>query len=102
MTRQERRRRAREHSDRPLVFEVIRGANEMAIRFADDLGVLFVSQVDGATVIEAAVIVDPDMPTSQRRAHHEELLRRSRALFGDEIEVHDPMGFRGGARAVAS
>ena len=76
------------------------GPQEIGIIF-DHVGAFFVSSVAGQLVVEAVALNNGE-PRDIVLARHDELERLSTQLFGDNIERHDPLGLRGGPKAVAS
>lgn len=80
--------------------EICLGEREIAVLF-HGVGCLFVSVAAGTIVIEAAAFNNGE-PRDVVLKRHVEIERRSRELFGDEIELRDPLGLRGGKPAVVS
>jgi hypothetical protein len=81
--------------------EIAFNEREICVLF-DGIGAFFVSVVAGRILVES-VAFNNDEPREVVRARHDELERRSNELFGDDnIERLDPLGLRGGAKAVAS
>jgi hypothetical protein len=72
------------------------------IYVVEGAGSLIIERVEDMIVVEAIAIAEPGEPRAIVQARHAKLQGAAEELFGADIELHDPLGLRDGAKAATS
>lgn len=72
---------------------------EIAIEFTD-VGFFFVKDINGQVVVEG--VVSKELERTEKRHRHRKLQKWGKKIFGDDMTIHDPLGYAGGPKKPTS
>ncbi|HEY1815001.1 MAG TPA: hypothetical protein VGG74_21785 [Kofleriaceae bacterium] len=85
------------------VFEagvIYLGETEIGIEFTG-LGHFFVRDGGGGQVVVEGVVVK-ELDRTEKRRRHRKLQKWGKKIFGDDMVIHDPLGYAGGPKSPTS